>query len=156
MELKKLMNTFRMLFLISLLITIGLFIALKKMPISQETDHATVVSCERISHSKPTYGAYYSTSIRGWRVTVRYGGHENKCYHYDETAYYRPGMRVHVYIAPDGSLGFDEDMARANSILGKMYFVFFAITGILFLAFMTVYDKIWRIKHGKQNKEGKV
>lgn len=34
-----------------------------------------------------------------------------------------------------------------------MYFVFFAITGILFLAFMTVYDKIWRIKHGKQKKE---
>lgn len=34
-----------------------------------------------------------------------------------------------------------------------MYFVFFAITGILFLAFMTVYDKIWRIKHGKLKKE---
>lgn len=81
MELKKLMRIFLVLFLISLLITIGLFIALKKMPISQETDHATVVSCERISYVKPNgyYRNYDSNQVRkGWRVTVRYGGHENK------------------------------------------------------------------------------
>lgn len=149
MKLKKLMKIFFVLFLISLFITIGLFIAMKKQPINRETVTAKVVSNERVR-------AVYSTNpySRGrgvYRVTVRSKGHEGKWYvtSLGNPGYYR-NMEVEAYISPDGHLAESVDAARRHSIPGKMYCVFLIITGVLFMAFIIVYDKIWKIKHGKQ------
>lgn len=147
MKLKKMMKIFLLLFLISLFITVGLFIAMRKTSVNQETVTATVISSEK---------AY--VNIGGARrlryiVTVRYNGHESKLYLSAEGSTYRPTQQIQVYISPDGTLTIDEMSARTNSIIGKMYFVFLAITSILFMAFMVVYDKIWRIKHAKKSEK---
>lgn len=146
MELKKLMRIFFVLFLISLFITIGLFIAAKKQPINQESVTATVVSNEK------TYVHIGGTRRLRYIVTVRYKGREDKWY-LSHGHWYRPMMQIQAYIAPDGRLAENENVARSYSRKGKMYFVSLAITGALFMAFMIVYDKIWRIKHGKQKTE---
>ncbi|MCM1084004.1 MAG: hypothetical protein NC393_11795 [Clostridium sp.] len=148
MKLKKLMRIFFVLFLISLFITIGLFIATKKQPINQETVTATVVSNEK------SYITIRGVKSPRYLVTVRYQGHETKWYLSDGYQY-RPMMQIQAYIAPDGSLAVSKADAQTNSKIGKLYFVFLAITGVLFMAFMIVYDKIWRIKHEKQKTDSK-
>ena len=143
MELKKLMRIFLMLFLISLFITIGLFIATKKQPINQETVTATIVSNEK------SYITIRGVKSPRYLVTVRYKGREDKWYLSDVNGYqYRPMMQIQAYIAPDGSLAVSKADAQTNSKIGKLYFVFLAITGVLFMAFILVGDKI----HGKQKK----
>ncbi|MCM1288980.1 MAG: hypothetical protein NC240_11790 [Clostridium sp.] len=148
MKPKKLMRIFFVLFLISLFITIGLFIATKKQPINQETVTATVVSNEK------TYISIGGIRRLRYIVTVRYKGREGKWYLSDVNGcWYRPMMQIQAYIAPDGSLAVSKADAQTNSKIGKLYFVFLPLTAILFMAFMIVYDKIWRIKHEKQKTD---
>lgn len=141
MKLKKLMRIFFVLFLISLFITIGLFIATKKQPVNQEPVTATVVSNEK------SYITIRGVKSPRYLVTVRYQGRETKWYLSDGYQY-RPMMQIQAYIAPDGSLAVSKADAQTNSKIGKLYFVFLAITGVLFMVFILVGDKI----HGKQKK----
>ncbi len=142
MKLKKMMKLFLLLFLISLSITIGLFIAMKKTPVSQETVTATVISSEK------AYVKIGGVRRSRYIVTIRYNGHDEKFYLSNP---YYPMQQVQAYISPDGTLALSEMSAQTNSKAGKMYFVFLAITGVFFIAFIVVYDKIWRVKHAQKN-----
>lgn len=147
MKLKKTMKLFLLLFLISLSITIGLFIATKKTSVNQETVTATVISNEK--------SYVYSGGVKELRyiVTLRYNGNENKLYLGTEGGQYRPMQQVQAYISPDGTLALNEMTAQTNSKAGKMYFVFLAITGVFFIAFIVVYDKMWKIKQAQKNEK---
>ena len=131
--------------MISLSVTIGLFIATKLTSVNPKTVTATVISTEKIDINigmiqRPRY-----------IVTVRYNGHENKCYVSATAGHvYHPMQQVQAYISSDGTLTLNETNARTHSIIRKMYFVFLAITGVLFISFMVVYDKIWKTKHLKK------
>lgn len=155
-KLKKLMKIFFSLFLISLVITIGLFHAATNQPINQETVTASVVSHE------PCTSFFHN--VRGnrhdrqrYHITVRYHGRENTWCYINEPRHECPigrsGGTVQAYISPDGSLAMNERMSRAYSTTGKLYRAFLAVTAASFISFIIVYDKIWRIKHTKQEKE---
>lgn len=144
MKLKKLMKIFLVLFLISLFITIGLFIAAKKQPASLKPVTATVIS------NRETY--VYADGGRRHRyiVTVRYQGRDTEWYLSDTEGWkYSPNTQIQAYLLPDGDLAIDENDVRVNTIFGKMYWVFLTATCVLFMAFIIVYNKIWKIKHGK-------
>ena len=142
------MRIFLLLFFISLSITIGLFIATKQTSVNQETVTATVISSEKVNINLGT------TKSSRYVVTVRYNGQESKCYVSDTEGHlYHPMQQVQAYISPDGTLTLDEMEAHTHSIEGKLYFVFLAITVILFIAFMVVYDKIWKMKHAQKNEK---
>ena len=144
MKLKKLMKIFLVLFLISLFITIGLFIAAKKQPASLKPVTATVIS------NRETY--VYAGGGRRHRyiVTVRYQGRDTEWYLSDTEGWkYSPNTQIQAYLLPDGDLAIDENDVRVNTIFGKMYWVFLTATCVLFMAFIIVYNKIWKIKHGK-------
>ncbi len=147
MKLKKMMKLFLLLFLISLSITIVLFIATKKTPVSHETVTATVISNEE------AYVNIGGAKRLRYIVALRYNGNENKLYLGSEGRQYYPMQQVQAYISPDGTLALSEMSAQTNSKAGKMYFVFLAITGVFFIAFIVVYDKIWRIKHSQKNEK---
>lgn len=148
MKQKKIMGIFLILFLISLSITIGLFFAVKRTSVNPKTVTATVISTEKININigiiqRPRY-----------IVTVRYNGHENKCYVSATAGHvYRPMQQVQAYISSDGTLTLNETNARTHSIIRKLYFVFLAITGVLFISFMVVHDKIWKMQHLKKGEK---
>lgn len=151
-KLEKLMKIFLILFLISLFMTIGLAFIRGKQPIDQTTVAVTVVNnedCHSFLHNlrgpRRTSGRNYD---RRYHVTVRYMEREDTWCLPNMTGGF--GSILQAYISPDGSLAVDETMARNHSPAGKLYFVFLFLTGALFLTFIGVYDKIWRIKQEKK------
>lgn len=148
MKLKKLMRIFLLLFFISLSVTVGLFIATKQISVNPETVTATVVSIEKVDINigiiqRPRY-----------IVTLSYNGQEHTCQLSDTQGHlYRPLQQVQAYVSPDGTLTLDELSTRTHSAIGKLYLVFLAITGVLFLAFIVVYDKMWKMKRNSQGEK---
>lgn len=161
MELKKLMRIFFVVFLLSLVITIPLHIAAQKQPINQNTVTATIVNREPCHSFLHNVKGNYSIGRRSNKVhlTVRYLGREDTwCYENSTNSAGPRGFSngtVQAYISPDGSLAYDEERARAHSTLAKLACTFLIITALSFMAFIIVYDKIWRIKHEQDNTSGK-